>query len=205
MKTSKPILLALFIFNTLYVFSNATSEPSAMPEGKVFKAVDKVIKTLAVLDSIRVYTGNAAGQEKITKLKSAGYVCRPALSKLWRCTTHLNQWNHDPKKIRSRISGIKQSSPNLTFGRVWGEIEKTHHSEAFSEWEVEQIVKVGDLETRYFRWRDLNGTDYLKLLPGKQGFIQEFLWSNDQLSKIISFSMAHKDGYTRYLIEIPYE
>ena len=205
MKALKNILVSTLLLNSFCIISCTASNPSAMLEGKTYKAVDSIVNTLAVLDSIRVYTGNAAGQEQITKLRSAGYTCKPALSKLWRCTSHLNQWNHDSEIVQSRVSEIKQKSPNLSFGKIWREIEKTHESEAYSEWEVGQIVTLGDLQTRFFRWRNLSGTNYLKLLPGKQGFIQVFLWSNNQLTKVVAFSISHKSGYTRYIIEIPYE
>lgn len=189
----------------LVVAGSCASGFSAMPEQKTFKAANNNINTLSVLDSIRVYTGNTAGKDKIISLRIEGYTCKPALSKLWRCTTHLENWNHETAIVQSRIEKVVQEASDVSFGRLWKNPEISHVSQAYSEWEVGQYLKLGELNTKYFRWRSLKGTDYLKLLPGKQGFVEEYLWQNEQLSKIVSFSLSHRDGYTRYVIEIPYE
>ena len=199
-KVTVGVFAALFL-----VASSYAKNPATMPEGKKFKASNKNISTVSVLDSVRVYTGNTAGKNKITQLKNEGYSCKPALSKLWRCTTHLQNWNHEYATVRSRIEKIVQNSSDMSFGKLWKGPEISHESEAYIEWEVGHNLKLGTLETKYYRWRSLNGTDYLKLLPGKQGFVEEFLWKNEQLTKIVSFSIFHEEGYTRYHVEIPYE
>ena len=199
-KIMAQIFSAFFVIGATYA-----SDINAMPEGKTFKATHKNINTVSVLDSIRVYTGNTAGKEKISALKDEGYTCKPALSKLWRCTTHLKNWNHESGTVQSRIEKIVKKSSDISFGKLWKGPEISHESEAYTEWEVGQYVSLGDLNTKYFRWRSLSGTDYLKLLPGKQGFVEEYLWQNEQLRKIVSFSISHRDGYTRYVVEIPYE
>ena len=108
------------IFSAFFVMGAAcASDINAMPEGRIFKATHKNINTVSVLDSIRVYTGNTAGKEKISDLKDEGYTCKPALSKLWRCTTHLKNWNHESGTVQSRIEKIVNKSSDISFGKLW--------------------------------------------------------------------------------------
>ena len=80
------------IFSSLFVIgATCASDINAMPEGRIFKATHKNINTVSVLDSIRVYTWVTLLAKKISALKDEGYTCKPALSKLWRCTTHLKK------------------------------------------------------------------------------------------------------------------
>ena len=105
-----------------------------MPEQKTFKAANNNINTLSVLDSIRVCTGNTAGKDKIISLRIEGYTCKPALSKLWRCTTHLENWNHETAIVQSRIEKVVQEASDVSFGRLWKNPEISHVSKAYSKY-----------------------------------------------------------------------
>lgn len=193
------------MLSSIFLTITQAIEPTYMPLDSVFRPTGQNVETMVVLDSIRVYTGTQAGKDLIGKLKSNGYACQPALSQLWRCTRHLSNWNHDTTKVQKRILERVAQLPDISFGKVWSEPEQTHESEAYNEWEMRQKVKVGEYSSDYFRFRSLAGTSYLKLLPGQQGSKEEYLWNGEKLSRVIEFSMSHKEGYTRYLFEIPYQ
>jgi len=199
-------------FNTLLRLALASlllthflaANPSNLPADSIFRPTGQDVETVMVLDSIRVYTGTQNGKDTIIKLKTEGYACKPALSKLWRCTRHLTKWNHPTQRVQQRIEEKISDLKDVSFGEIWGASEQTHDSEAYREWEMKQSMKLGTVETRYYRTRHLRDTDYFKLLPGKQGTGKEYLWNGETLSKIIELSISHKDGYTRYIFEVPY-
>lgn len=196
-------------FSTLFfligVICSQALEPGYFPENSTFNPSNANVKTLGIIDSIRVFTGNQAGRDRVIQLKSKGYNCEPALSNLWRCTNHLENWNHEANKVKRRINNEVSKLEPVNFGRTWNELVQTHESYAYNEWEMRQNMKIGDYQLEYYRFRKLQGTDFLKLLPGQQGFKQEYLWNENGFSKVVEFSISHSEGYTRYLMQIPYD
>ena len=113
--------------------------------------------------------------------------------------------------LRVKESEVKQSLErkitqlkSVQFGKQWSKISKTHESYAYDEREMRQKIIIGDTKLDYYRFRHLRDTNYLKLVPGREGFVGEYLWSNEGLSQIIEFSMSHTEGYTRYVMQVPF-
>lgn len=194
--------LALF---SVFSFLGHSAQPSYMPPDSIFRPTGQNVKTMVVLDSIRVYTGTQDGKDAISKLKANGYACKSALSQLWRCTRHLSNWNHNAADVQKRILKEVSELPDISFGKIWNEPQQTHESQAYNEWEMSQKIAAGDYSSEYYRLRLLSGVSYLKLLPGQQGFKEEYLWDGEVLSRVVQFSLSHNDGYTRYIFEIPYQ
>lgn len=179
-------------------------EPNYFDENTRLLPIKENVRNIMILDSIKVYTGNQAGRDRVIELKDKGYVCKPVLSKLWRCTNHLDQINHKESEVKQSLERKITQLKSVQFGKQWSEISKTHESYAYDEWEMRQKIIIGDTKLDYYRFRHLRDTDYLKLVPGREGFVGEYLWSNEGLSQIIEFSMSHTEGYTRYVMQVPF-
>lgn len=195
--------ISTFLFLTVLGLNGAI-EPGYFEENTLLSPVKENVRTIMILDSIKVYTGNQAGRDRIIQLKDKGYSCKPALSKLWRCTNDLDQINHEESEVNKSLEGKVSALKAVQFGKQRSDFSKTHESFAYDEWEMRQNIKIGDTKLEYYRFRHLRDTDYLKLVPGREGFMGEYLWSKDGLSKIVEFSMSHSEGYTRYIMQVPF-
>jgi hypothetical protein len=194
------------LVSCLFTQSIFADSPDTVPEGSTYTPIAKEATVEQVLDVIRVYSASQYGKAYLEKLRGAGYACRPVMSSLWRCSKHLSSINNDEDEVKRRIQTQVSKLSVVSFGILRGKASLTHESDAYNEWEIPQKISLGEnLKADYYRLRHLQGTEYLKLLPGKQGKGKEYIWNGRKLFKILNFAISNKEGFTRYMVQSSYK
>ena len=202
MKAIRPIIISLFA--TLLVPVSANSNLPLVPEHIQLHAKLQDYKLMQVLNVMRVFTGNEAGRKKLRQLREKGYACQQVLSRLARCTDHLENPVHEDSVLQNRYESEVARVPAYVFGKLKS-VEQSHESPAYDEWVVKQDIQIGNMKLNRYRLRHLKSAGLWKVIPGIQGSRHEILWKNGLAEKIADFAISHPEGFTRYMSVVDFE